>query len=214
MFKGNGRIGRTFLKFSLATLPVGTFGGDVTQARLRFWVNNNSTMAGSITLSPVTAAWDEYALKDNTTGSLTFGSPKLTELPVGSVSDFVSIDVTDWVKAWLNGMLVNEGIVVEASAATSLLNLAFDSKESNQTSHEPRLEISLSKIGPAGSCWPSGSARSCRSRRSHRGHRPAGYHRCKRNEVVLLDGTASGESRCTLGLLPRSGHGRRLAEGH
>jgi hypothetical protein len=156
VFKGNGRIGRTFLKFSLATLPVGTFGSDVTQARLRFWINNNSTMAGSITLSPVTTAWDEYTLKDNTTGSLTFGSPKLTELPVGSVSDFVSIDVTDWIKAWLNGMLVNEGIVVEASAATSLLDLAFDSKESNQTSHEPRLEISLSKIGPAGPAGPPG----------------------------------------------------------
>jgi hypothetical protein len=156
VFKGNGRIGRTFLKFTLATLPVGTVGSDVTQARLRFWVNSNSTMAGSITLSPVTAAWDEYSLKDNATGSLTFGSPKLTELPVGSVSDFVSIDVTTWVKAWLNGMLVNEGIVVEASAATSLLNLAFDSKESNQTSHEPRLEISLSKIGPAGPPGPPG----------------------------------------------------------
>jgi hypothetical protein len=46
--------------------------------------------------------------------------------------------------------LVKEGIEVEASPRTTFLNLAFDSKESNQTSHEPRLEISLSKIGPIG----------------------------------------------------------------
>lgn len=156
VFKGNGRIGRTFLKFSLATLPPGIAASDVTQARLRFWVNGNSTMAGSITLSPVTTAWDEYTLKDNTTGGLTFGSPKLAEIPVGSVSNFLSIDVTDWVKAWLTGMLINEGIVVEASATTSLLSLAFDSKESNQTSHEPRLEIALSKIGPLGPIGPIG----------------------------------------------------------
>src|SRR2546421_3557907 len=150
VFKGNGRLGRTFLKFSLATLPPGVAASDVTHARLRFWVNSNSTVAGSITLSPVTAAWDEFTLKDTTTATLTFGAPKLSELPVMSVSNFVSIDVTDWVKGWLSGTLVNEGIEVEASAATTFLNLAFDSKESNQTSHDPRLEISLSRIGPAG----------------------------------------------------------------
>src|SRR5256714_11769034 len=133
VFKGNGRLGRTFLKFSLATLPPGTAASEVTHARLRFWVNSNSTVAGSITLSPVTSAWDEYTLKDTTTSGLTFGAPKLLELPVTSVDNFVSIDVTDWVRAWLNGALANEGIEVEASTSTSFLNLAFDSKESNQT---------------------------------------------------------------------------------
>ena len=156
IFKGNGRIGRTFLKFSLATLPPGTLASDVAQARLRFWVNGNSTVAGSITLTPVTTAWDEYILKDNTTGTLTYGLPKLADLSVTSVGNFISVDVTSWVKAWVGGTLVNEGIEIEASAATSTLNLAFDSKESNQTSHEPRLEISLSRTGPLGPIGPIG----------------------------------------------------------
>src|SRR3954447_13773716 len=73
VFKGNGRVGRTFLKFSLATLPPGTISSDVSHARLRLWVNGNSTVAGSITLSPVTVAWDEYLLKDNSTAGLAFG---------------------------------------------------------------------------------------------------------------------------------------------
>jgi hypothetical protein len=150
VFKGSGRIGRTFLKFSLATLPPGTTASDVAHARLRFWVNSNSTVAGAITLTPVTTPWDEYILKDNSTGSLSFGSPILSDLSVTSINSFVSIDVTSWVKAWIGGTLVNEGIKVEASASTTTLNLAFDSKESNQTSHEPRLEVSLSRIGPAG----------------------------------------------------------------
>src|SRR5205823_1409783 len=156
VFKGNGRIGRTFLKFSLATLPPGTLASDVSHARLRFWVNSNSTIAGAISLNPVTTAWDEYTLKDNISTGLAFGAPKLSELPVSSVGNFISIDVTDWVKGWLSGTLVNEGIEVEASSATTLLNLAFDSKESNQTSHEPRLEVSLSRIGPAGPQGPPG----------------------------------------------------------
>src|ERR1043166_3866264 len=62
VFKGNGRLGRTFLKFSLATLPPGTTASDVAHARLRFWVNGNSTVAGAITLTPVTTPWDEYIL--------------------------------------------------------------------------------------------------------------------------------------------------------
>jgi hypothetical protein len=158
VFKGNGRVGRTFLKFSLATLPPGTLASDVSQARLRFWVNSNSTITGGITLSPVTSAWDEYVLKDTLTGSLSYGVPKLTDLPVTSVNNFISVDVTAWVKAWLSGNLANEGIEIEASATTSTLNLAFDSKESNQTSHEPRLEVSLSRTGPAGPQGPLGAA--------------------------------------------------------
>ena len=35
VFKGSGRIGRTFLKYSLASLPPGTTASDITQARLR-----------------------------------------------------------------------------------------------------------------------------------------------------------------------------------
>lgn len=157
VFKGNGRIGRTFLKFSLATLPPGTLASDVSHARLRFWVNSNSTIAGAITLTPITTAWDEYTLKDNTTTGLSFGGPKLSELPVSSVGNFISIDVTAWVKAWISGSLINEGIEIEPSLSTSTLNLAFDSKESDQTSHEPRLEISLSRIGPAGPQGPPGT---------------------------------------------------------
>jgi hypothetical protein len=134
----------------LATLPPGTTATDVAHARLRFWVNGNSTSAGAITLTPVTAPWDEYTLKDNSTGPLSFGSPTLSDLSVTSINNFVSIDVTDWVKAWIAGTLINEGIKIEASASATFLNLSFDSKESNETSHEPRLEVSLSRIGPAG----------------------------------------------------------------
>jgi hypothetical protein len=156
VFKGNGRVGRSFLKFSLATLPPGTLPSDVAHARLRFWVNSNSTIAGPITLNPVTTPWDEYTLKDNGTAGLTFGAPRISDLPVQSVGNFISVDVTDWVKAWISGNLVNEGIELEAGATTATLNLAFDSKESNQTSHEPRLEISLSRIGPIGPAGPIG----------------------------------------------------------
>lgn len=156
VFKGYGRLGRTFLKFSLDSLPPDTAATDITEARLLFWANTNTTLPGAITITPVTSAWDELTLKDNTSGTLTFGAPQLAELPVSSSGNFISIDVTELVKAWLNGTLTNEGIEIQAAASTTFLNIAFDSKESTQTSHEPRLQVSLSKIGPVGPAGPQG----------------------------------------------------------
>jgi len=121
---------------------------------LRLWVNSTSGLFGSITMTPVTSAWDELALKDNTSGSLAFGGPQVSELPISASNSFVSIDVTNWVKAWLDGSLPNQGFMIEAAASATMMSIAFDSKESSLTSHEPQLEVSLSKIGPPG---PSGS---------------------------------------------------------
>lgn len=145
VFKGNGQIGRVFLKFSLETLPPDTAAADVIQARLRLWVNDRSSAGGTITLTAVTKPWDEYTLTHRTAETLAFDRPSLADLSVTSVSNFISIDVTDWVKAWLAGTLPNEGIAIEPSAATAFLDLVFDSKESTQTSHEAKLEISLRK---------------------------------------------------------------------
>jgi hypothetical protein len=153
--KSGNQVCRSFLKFSLATLPAGITATNVTQARLRLWVGSNSNTLGSIIMSPVTSAWDEMTITSSTSGALTLGSPKLSELPINSNSDFVSVDVTAWVKAWISGSLVNEGFEIDPSL-TGALNLYFDSKESTQTSHEPRLEIELNTIGPQGPPGPAG----------------------------------------------------------
>jgi hypothetical protein len=145
VFKGNGQRGCALLKFSLETLPPKTTAGDVTLARLRLWVNASTTAVGSIDLRPVTSRWDEYKVTARSASELTFGSPQLTNLPIEAINNFISIDVTQWVKAWLDGRLMNEGILIEPGTDTDLVDLWFDSKESNQTSHEARLEITLAK---------------------------------------------------------------------
>jgi hypothetical protein len=153
---------RAFLKFSLATLPPGTVASDIKQARLRLWVNSSSQpcscgivagslpIIGSITLTPVTSEWGELSLTDDKAANLTFGTPQYADvLMLGSIGNFVSIDVTDWAQAWLDGTLVNEGFMIETGVSNSdWQNLFFDSKESQVTSHEPQLDIVL--VGPAG----------------------------------------------------------------
>ena len=148
-----GQASRALLKFSLATLPAATTAANVTQARLRLWVNNSTATLGAIVLTPVTSAWDESTASGSTTLSL--GAPKTADLPVNSSGQFISIDVTAWVKAWISGALTNEGFVIDP-AGTAAMDLSFDSKESALTSHEPRLEIELDKMGPEGPAGATG----------------------------------------------------------
>jgi hypothetical protein len=145
VFKGNGQTGRALLKFSLETLPPKTTAGDVMQARLRLWINARTTAVGFINLRPVTGKWDEYEVSASSATDMTFGLPQLTNLPIEAINSFISIDVTQWVKDWLDGGLKNEGILIEPGTDTDFLDLWFDSKESNQTSHEARLEITLAR---------------------------------------------------------------------
>ena len=145
VFKGNGQTGCALLKFNIDTLPPKTTAGDVSQARLRLWVNANTTAVGSIAIKPVTGKWDEYKVTANSARELTFGSPHLTDLRIEAINSFISIDVTQWVKGWLDGKLPNEGILLEPGSDTDFLDLWFDSKESDQTSHEARLEITLAR---------------------------------------------------------------------
>jgi len=150
VFKNGTRSMRSFLKFSLDTLPPGTNAANVVQARLRLWVNSNTSVLGLVSITPITSSWDELTIRNVNSNGTVFGAPKLTGVPINSSSDFVSIDVTTWVKAWLAGSLANEGFVIEANANVSSMDIYFDSKESSQTSHEPRLEVVLASIGPQG----------------------------------------------------------------
>lgn len=156
VFKNGTRTMRSFLKFSLDTLPPGTTAANVVQARLRLWVSSSTASVGLVTITPITSSWDELAIRNVNSTGMTFGLPKLTSLPINSSSDFVSIDLTAWVKAWLAGTLANEGFAIEANPNVSSLDIYFDSKESSQTSHEPRLEVVLASIGPQGPIGPEG----------------------------------------------------------
>ena len=53
------------LQFDLATLPTGTTAAQISRATLRLYVNRVDT-AGSITVSPLNAAWSEYGVTYST----------------------------------------------------------------------------------------------------------------------------------------------------
>ena len=142
----------TYLQFNLAPVPTGT---NVAKATLRLYVNSVVT-AGSFDVYQVNSAWTESGLTYNNgpaPGASATGSNPVSISP-SSLNNFVVIDITTLVQEWVAGSVTNNGVVLQLQGATG--NFAFDSKESDVSSHEPELEIVLN--GPAGAQGPLGPA--------------------------------------------------------
>jgi hypothetical protein len=140
LYVGNGNT--TFLQFDLTALPAGTLSSQVSHATLIVFVNRVNA-AGSVTVAPVTASWGEYSVTSATAPAA--GSP-LGNFSVSVAGQFVSVDVTNQVQAWLGTPASNNGFALNSATADVL----FDSKENDETGHAPRLDITLVNQGPQG----------------------------------------------------------------
>jgi Collagen triple helix repeat (20 copies) len=145
----------SFVQFSLSTLPSGTTASNVNRAILRMWVNSSTTAFGAMTLTPITSTWNESTITNSNSSGMTYGSPVISNISVSSASNFIAIDVTSIVQAWLNGTATNNGIKISVTDNTATVDLYLDTKESTTTSHEPQLEVILN--GPAGPQGPAGA---------------------------------------------------------
>jgi hypothetical protein len=145
----NGSSTRTWLKFDLATIPLGLKGADVVQAKLCLWVNARTATAGAssrVRIAAAQAPWDELSLTHA-------NAPPIdpTTLPDFEISDkleFVVSDLTPLVRAWVDGTKANHGICLLPASGATAMNISFDSKESITGAHEAVLELTLA--GPAG----------------------------------------------------------------
>ncbi len=143
------------VQFDLSLLPAGTTAAGVTRAVLRVYCNRADT-PGVMAVQPVLAGWGEYTVTYQTLPALG-AAAQLAQ--VDAADEFVALDVTATVKAWIAGTQPNNGLAFSAGSAL----LQFDSKENDQTSHPPQLEIVLATggngtQGPAGPTGPQGIA--------------------------------------------------------
>jgi hypothetical protein len=140
LYVGNGHT--SFLQFDLSTLPASTISAQVTRATLTVFVNRVNT-AGSVAVSPVTASWGEYSVT-SATAPATGGA--IGSFPVSVAGQFISVDVTTQVQAWLNTPGIANGLALTSGTA----NAVFDSKENDETAHPARLDVTLVNQGPQG----------------------------------------------------------------
>jgi hypothetical protein len=130
----------TYIQFNLASIPAGA---KVSQATLKLYVNAVTT-AGSFNVDNVNGAWSESTITHNLSpalgGSIVSGVPITT----ADANQFILINVTPAVEAWLDGSQANDGI---ALVADSTFNASFDSKENTTTSHPAELDLVFASSG-------------------------------------------------------------------
>jgi hypothetical protein len=136
------------LLFDLAHVS-GT-GPALAWARLRIYVNSVS-VAGALDLSAANIAWTESSVSG--TSGIAAGAPVQAGIPVTSPQTYITLDVTNQVRSWLNGA-PNTGFFLAASGGTTAF---LDSKESVSTSHPATLEVVFSGApGLTGAVGPTG----------------------------------------------------------
>src|SRR5271167_1126898 len=127
----------TYIQFNLSSIPSGYTGADITKATLKLYVNA-VTKAGSFNVDYVNGTWSEGTIDANNAPAL--GSTIVASVPLTTAdkNQYILIDITAAVQAWLNGSQANDGI---ALVGNSPINASFDSKESTTTSHAAELDI-------------------------------------------------------------------------
>jgi len=126
-----------YIQFNLSSIPSGYTGADLTKATLKLYVNA-VTKAGSFNVDYVNGTWTEGTIDANNAPAL--GSTIAANVPLTTAdkNQYILIDITAAVQAWLNGSQANDGI---ALVGNSPLNASFDSKENTTTSHPAELDI-------------------------------------------------------------------------
>jgi hypothetical protein len=124
----------TYIQFNLASIPSGAA---VSQATLKLYVNAVST-PGSFNVDYVNGTWAEGTIDASNAPPL--GNTVASNLAITKtdVNQYILIDVTSALQAWLNGNETNNGI---ALVANSSFNATFDSKENTTTSHPAELDV-------------------------------------------------------------------------
>ncbi len=130
----DGASQTTYIQFNLASIPAGA---SISQATLKLYVNAVTT-AGSFNVDYATGEWTEGTIKYD--DSPVLGNTIVSGVAVSTAdkNQYILVDITPAVVAWLNGSEPNNGVALVANAT---FNASFDSKENTTTSHPPELDV-------------------------------------------------------------------------
>jgi hypothetical protein len=135
----------TFIQFNLSSIPSGYTSADITKATLKLFVDG-VTKAGSFNVDYVNGTWTESTIDASNAPALGTTIAASVPLVTADKDQYILVDVTAAVQAWLSGT-PNDGI---ALVANSPLDATFDSKEATKTSHTAELDIVFAGGGGSG----------------------------------------------------------------
>ncbi len=132
----NGATEIAYIQFNLSAIPATA---NISQATLKLYVNSVTT-AGSFNVDYVNGAWTESTINASNAPALGGTIASGVSLTTADKNQYILINVTSAVQAWLSGSETNDGI---ALVANSTFGATFDSKESTSTSHPAELDIAF-----------------------------------------------------------------------
>ena len=141
------------IAFDLSGLPAGVTSASVAKASITLFVNKLGS-PGAIDVYAANGHWTESTVTGNNAPAS--GLVIASQLPVTIASNYITIDATALVKAWLDGTVANAGILLTADAGSPSTSVLFDSKESSSTSHPAILQVTLTGTGTQGPVGPQG----------------------------------------------------------
>jgi hypothetical protein len=124
----------TYIQFNLASIPATAA---VSEATLKLYVNSVNT-AGTFNVDYVSGAWSENRIDGTNAPALGSTIASDVNITAADLNQYILINVTSAVQAWLSGGAANNGIALVANGA---FNATFDSKENINTSHPAELDI-------------------------------------------------------------------------
>jgi hypothetical protein len=124
----------TYIEFNLESIPATA---SVSQATLKLYVNAVST-PGSFNVDYVDGAWAENKIDAGNAPPAGAAIASDVSITAADKNQYILINVTPAVQAWLSGSETNNGIALVANGSFSA---SFDSKENTATSHPAELDI-------------------------------------------------------------------------
>ncbi len=132
----DGATQTTYIQFDLSSIPATA---SISQATLKLYVDAVAK-AGSFNVNYVNGTWAENTIDASNAPGLGKMIASNVAITTADKNQYILINVTSAVQAWLNGSETNNGI---ALAANGSFYAAFDSKENATTSHPPELDIAF-----------------------------------------------------------------------
>jgi hypothetical protein len=142
-----------FIRFDLSSIPSTYTGANIAQATLKLYVAAVPA-AGSFNVDYVTGSWSEKTIKETEAPGIGATIVSNVNLVTTNKGEYILINVTPALVAWLDGTETNYGLVL---VANSPLSATFDSKENSGASHPPELDVVYAGGGIAGVTTASGS---------------------------------------------------------
>ena len=142
----------TFIRFDLSSIPSTYTGANIAQATMKLYVNS-VTAAGSFNVDYITGAWSEKTIKETTEPGIGTTIVSNVTLATTNKGEYLLIDVTPALQAWLNGTETNYGV---ALVGNSPVNATLDSKENTGASHPPELDVVYAGIAGVTTAGGSG----------------------------------------------------------